>query len=189
VFLFDYRGYGRSTGKPSETGLYSDARAALDHLLTDRNVQPQRLVFLGRSLGSAVAVQLATEFTPAGLILECPLLSTRDMSKVVFRYVRIPPALIRQKFDNLSKIHDIRCPIMILHGDRDGTVPFEHGRRLFQAAPSPKRFHRIPGADHCRFHEDGGETYISAWIDFLGDLGFTRTGAAPPPEQARSTRR
>ena len=147
IFIPDYRGYGRSEGQPSEKGTYSDALGALDYLLSQRQADPARIVYFGRSLGAAVAVDLATRRSPGGLVLESPFTSLRDMAKVASPHLPLF-LLVRSGYDSLAKIGRVRCPLMVLHGDRDEVVPINQGRRLYQAAQDPKCFYEIPGASH-----------------------------------------
>lgn len=168
VFLFDYRGYGRSRGQPSERGLYEDARAALRHLLEDRAIPRENVIYFGRSLGSAVAIALATETMPRGLILETPFASVRAMARSLFG----PLAVIApSSFDNLSKIGQLNCPKLFIHGDADSIVPYVQGRELFEAAPPPKAFYTIRGADHNDTYVVGGPTYFRRFREFVDKLG------------------
>ena len=166
VFIIDYGGYGRSDGDPSEERMYADARAALRYLRAT-GVGAEQTVYFGRSLGSAVALDLAVESPPARLILETPFLSIRDMAGTLF------PAFMTQivprRFENISKIGRLRCPVLFLHGERDEIVPFEQGRALFDAAPEPKFFHAISGAGHNDTYIVGGVDYFAAIRDFLAE--------------------
>jgi len=176
VFIFDYRGYGRSEGSPSEHGTYRDAEAALAYLLSRSDVEPERIVYFGRSLGSAVAVELATRETPRGLILEAPFTSVRAMGKAVFPFLPIS-LLVGNQFDSLGRISRVRAPLLILHGDRDEVVPFQQGEALYRAANEPKTFLRIPGAGHNDLVDSGAAAYLGAWSRFLDGLGDP---AVPP---------
>jgi fermentation-respiration switch protein FrsA (DUF1100 family) len=158
AFLFDYRGYGRSSGTPSEAGLYLDARAAVAHLRGRARVDPKRMLYFGRSLGSAVAVDLAVEDPPAAMILETPFLSIREMAKTLIGPLA---AAVPSGFDNLGKIGRVRCPLLFIHGDRDEVVPYAQGRRLFEAASPPKAFYRVRGAGHNDTYLVGAETYFT----------------------------
>ena len=169
IFLFDYRGYGRSEGRASEQGTYRDATGALDYVLSREDVDPEKIVYFGRSLGSAVAVWLATQRSPYGLILESPFTSVRDMASVAFP--RIPlRLLIPNKYDSLGRIGKLSCPILIFHGDRDDVVPISQGRKLYDAANEPRRFYVIPGAAHNDTCIAGGEPYFRALLDFVASL-------------------
>lgn len=166
ILIIDYGGYGLSDGDPSEARMYADARAAADHLRR-RGVDPAQTVYFGRSLGSAVALDLALEVPPARLILETPFESVRAMAGTL-----LPSSLARMvpnRFDNLTKIAGLRCPVLIIHGDRDEIVPFSHGQTLYAAAPQPKRFHRIRGAGHNDTYVIGGAEYFAAIADFIRD--------------------
>jgi fermentation-respiration switch protein FrsA (DUF1100 family) len=168
VLLFDYRGYGRSDGRPSESGLYADARGALAYVRSREDVERSRIVFFGRSLGSAVAVELATRRSPWGLILESPFTSVRDMARAV-----LPgplASLVPAQFDTLDRIGRVRCPTLFLHGDRDEVVPYEQGLRLHAGAPAPKTFHAVVGAGHNDTFVVGGRSYFACWRAFLDGL-------------------
>lgn len=166
VFIFDYRGYGRSEGRPTEGGLYRDAGAAREALIREA-VSPSQIVYFGRSLGAAVAIELALTFPSAALILESPFLSVRAIAN---RTVPGIGALFKTRFDSLEKIGRVRSRLLILHGDADEIVPHQHGRRLFGAAPEPKVFYTIPGAGHNDTYLVGGEGYWAAWATFLAPL-------------------
>ena len=155
VLLFDYRGYGRSEGSPDEDGTYRDARAAYRWLTEERKVAADRLVLFGESLGSAIALDLAVSRPCRALVLEAPFTSVPDMARVVFPF--LPRSFVRTQYDNLDKVRRLRVPLLVLHGERDEIVPFAQGRRLFEAAPEPKRFFPIPGAGHNDTYIVGGD--------------------------------
>jgi fermentation-respiration switch protein FrsA (DUF1100 family) len=164
VLLFDYRGYGRSEGVPSEAGLYADARAFRSWLRTRPGGDRATVVYFGRSLGAAVAAVLAEEDPPAALILETPFTSVQAMANQT-----LPGAgyLFRTRFDTLSRMGRLRAPLLLLHGDADEVVPFRHGKAIFAAAAEPKTFVRIPGGRHNDTWEVGGAAYWEAWARFL----------------------
>ena len=170
VFLFDYRGYGLSQGAPDEEGTYRDARAAHRYLSTARGVPPGNLIIFGESLGAAVALQLALEVPARGLVLESPFTSVGDMARGVVPVLPLG-RLLRTKYDNLGKVGGLRMPLLVLHGDRDTTVPFAQGRRLFEAAPEPKSFFVIRGAAHNDTYVAGGRAYLEVWRRFLSGTG------------------
>ena len=148
IFIFDYRGYGNSAGRPSERGFYRDARAAWRYLLTRPDIDPQRIILYGRSLGTAAAVELAANPPdgplPYAVILYSPLTSLGDMAKAV--HPRLPLHwLAGGQFNSLSRIGGVSCPILIIHSAADEIIPVEQGYRLFAAAPEPKQF-LIPDA-------------------------------------------
>ena len=165
VLLYDYRGYGRSEGSPDEAGTYRDARAAYQWLVEHKKARIGRLVLFGESLGSAVALDLALSKPAAALVLESPFTSVPDMARTTI-FLPLAP-FIRARYDNLAKVVRLRMPLLVLHGDHDGVVPFALGRRLFEAAPEPKRFYAIPGADHNDTYLVGGEAYWKAVASFL----------------------
>jgi fermentation-respiration switch protein FrsA (DUF1100 family) len=173
VFLFDYRGYGASAGSRgdlSEEATYRDAEGALAFLRGRPDLAATRLIYFGRSLGAAVAVELARRSPPAGLILESPFTSIPDMARVLLPLLPVG-SLLSTRYDSLGKIASIRVPLLVLHGDRDDVVPFEQGRRLYEAAGPPKSFYPIKGARHNDTYIVGGDPYFRAWADFLRSLG------------------
>lgn len=172
IFIFDYRGYGRSAGRLSnlsEEATYRDADGALAYLRGRQDLAHTKLVYFGRSLGAAIAVEAARRHPPAGLILETPFTSVKDMARVALPYLPIGN-ILWTKYDSLGKIGDIRVPLLLLHGDRDDWVPFEQGRRLFDAANEPKTFYAIRGARHNDTYIVGGQPYFDAWARFLQSL-------------------
>jgi fermentation-respiration switch protein FrsA (DUF1100 family) len=174
VLLFDYRGYGQSEGSPDEPGTYRDARAAY-RWLREHGQGEERIVIFGESLGSAIALELALDAPARALVLESPFTSIPDMARAVYPFLPVWP-LVRTRYDNLAKVSRLRMPLLVLHGDRDDVVPFAQGRRVFEAAPEPKRFFAIPGASHNDTYLVGGEAYWRAIAEFLEGLR-PRTGS------------
>jgi len=170
VFLFDYRGYGRSEGTPSEEGTYRDGEAALAYLRSREDVNPDRIVYFGRSLGAGIAVELAISHPPFALILESPVPSIPELARRHYPFLPVWP-LLRTKYDSLAKIEKVAVPLLVLHGDRDDVVPFGAGRKLFEAANEPKQFYTIRGAGHNDTYLVGGEEYFGALRRFMEDLG------------------
>ena len=170
VLLVSYRGYGGNRGSPTEEGLYADARAALDFLKA-QDVAPERTVIYGESLGTGVAVQMASELGPenpaAALVLEAPFTSMGDVAAHHYPYV---PArwLIRDHFDSAAKIAGINTPVLIVHGDRDRTIPIKFGRMLFEAAVEPKESRWLEGANHNDLYDFGAAEVV---IEFVRRLG------------------
>lgn len=145
VLAFDYRGYGRSTGRPSEHGLLQDARAARRWLARRANVAEDEIVLMGQSLGGAVAIDLATDGA-RGLILASTFTSFPDVAQ---SHVIVPvKSLTTLEFNSLEKIRQYAGPVLISHGDADEIVPFDQGQSLYDAAPGPKKFVRIPSGRH-----------------------------------------
>jgi fermentation-respiration switch protein FrsA (DUF1100 family) len=147
VLIFDYPGYGRSDGSPTEAGCYASADAAYDWLVRTMKVPPQRVLIYGGSLGGGVAVHLASRQPHRALILVKTFTSIPDMAQCVYPWLPVR-WLVRNRFDNLEKIGRCTAPIFIAHGTADRLVPFEQGKRLFEAASEPKHFLALPGLDH-----------------------------------------
>jgi len=171
VFIFDYRGYGQSQGNRSdlsEEATYRDGRGALAHLSSRPDASRTRLVYFGRSLGAAVAVELARARPPAGLILETAFTTLKDVARVHYPFV--PLWFLRTKYESLHKIPEIRVPLLILHGDRDEVVPLEQAKRLYAAANEPKQLYVIRGASHNDTYVVGGAAYFDVWSHFLNSL-------------------
>ena len=162
VFVYDYRGYGRSEGTPSEAGLVSDALGARAALLRE-GVAPEQAIYFGRSLGSAVTIDLALAHPPRAVVLEAPFASVRAMADRV-----LPGAglLMRTRWDSLAKIPRLGAPLLVLHSDADEVIPYTQGRAVFDAAPAPKTFFTIHGARHYDM-EASWSQYWEAWRTFL----------------------
>ena len=169
VLLFDYRGYGRSTGRPSERGTYLDARAARAALLARREIDPGRVLYLGESLGGAVALALALEHPPAGLVLMSTFTSVRDMARRL--YPMLPPPAVPDAYPSLRRVAALRAPLLVLHGDRDEIVPLFHAEELFDAAPGPKQLHILEGAGHNDLVSRSGEEWAAVIARFSAALG------------------
>ena len=171
MLIFDYRGYGDSTGKPTEKGTYLDALAAWQYLTDVKSILPADIMIFGESLGGVVAAWLAGEIPPApppradlpsaespvggqgkpgALVIESTFTSAPDMASKMFPYLPIR-FLCRFKYDTLSLAGKIGCPVLIAHSRDDEMIPYEHGKRLFEAAPEPKRFVEMRGS-----HNSGG---------------------------------
>jgi fermentation-respiration switch protein FrsA (DUF1100 family) len=165
LLMISYRGYSGSTGIPTETGLHIDARTAYDWIA--RSYEPARLVAYGESLGTGVAVRLASEQNLAGLILDAPYTSTADVASLTYWYVPVGWLMLDQ-FRSLDIIEKVKAPILILHGTDDRIIPFILGQKLFDAAPEPKRLVRIEGGSHTRNLEQGGG--MQAVEDFLAAI-------------------
>jgi len=150
VLIVDYRGYGKSTGSMSEQGAYIDAKAAWQYLTSQRGYKPNNIIIFGRSLGGAVASQLATQVPARGLILESTFSSVRDManqmmplfSKLVY---------LRYRFDTAAIIKQVKIPLLLMHSQSDEVVPYELGEKVFAAANSPKFFYELQGGHNGGF--------------------------------------
>jgi fermentation-respiration switch protein FrsA (DUF1100 family) len=174
VLLFDYRGYAGNPGSPSETGLVADARAARAYLAGRAEVDAARITYFGESLGAAVAVALAVETPPAALVLRSPFTSLADMGRLHYPGLPFVDVLLRDRFASIDRIAQVRCPVLVIAGGRDTTVPAEQSRRLYAAAPEPKRFVLIPGADHNDFDLLAGQVMIDEVSRFLGSAPSDR---------------
>ena len=166
-FIFDYRGYGQSSGRPSEDGLYQDARDALAYLQSRDDVDPDRIVYYGKSLGGAVASHLAMQAPPYRLILESTFTSTPDMARVQFPLLPLCP-LLYTRYSNREHLAAIHAPVLIIHGDRDDQVPVHHADTLYAAANQPKQRYIVPHAGHDDVYHVGGAVYLQTVADFLG---------------------
>jgi fermentation-respiration switch protein FrsA (DUF1100 family) len=168
LLAFDYGGYGESSGSPSEAGLYRDANAAYGFLRDTLGVPPERIVLFGHSLGSAVAVELATRVSAAGLVLDGALMSVIARAQEVYPYVPVR-WVARSRFASIEKIGRVQMPKLFLHARRDDVVPIAHGRRLFDAAPPPKTFVELAGGHGDAFEADSA-VYFGAIARFLETL-------------------
>ena len=168
VLIFDYRGYGLSEGNPEEAGLYRDAQAAMDYLLKERDIDPQRIVVFGRSLGGALAARLAADHPVKGLILESAFTSAADMGAEIYPFY---PArlLTRLNYPTRADLQRVRAPVLIIHSRDDEIVSFAHSQRLLEAAPGKSSFLELRGG-----HNDGflvsREAYQAGLEGFLADL-------------------
>jgi pimeloyl-ACP methyl ester carboxylesterase len=165
VFIIDYRGYGKSEGQPSEEGLYMDGAAAWEYLTVERGVPADRIIIFGKSLGGVVAVDIASKVSPAGIIVQSSFTSASDMAALVMPF--LPGSLLRTKMRSIDKIGAVRCPKLFIHSRTDDVVPFELGRRLFEAAPEPKQFYEVKGAHHNDTYIAGGRAYLGALREFI----------------------
>lgn len=170
VFIFDYRGYGRSSGDPTEQGVYRDAETAWRYLNERRGIDSQRILLFGRSLGSALAAWLATRTQPGAVILESPFTSVPDMAAELYPLAPVK-LLARLEFNTLAAVQRIHAPLLVLHSRQDEIIPFSHGKRIHEAARDPKRFIELRGG-----HNDGfivtGEAYVHGLQTFINDYLF-----------------
>jgi fermentation-respiration switch protein FrsA (DUF1100 family) len=175
VLLFDYRGYGGNPGHPSEDGLAADAGAALDHLAAWPEVDPARVIYFGESLGAAVAVRLATERPPAALVLRSPFASLAEVGRLHYPWLPVS-LLLADRYDSLGRVGGLAAPLLVVAGERDRIVPPSHSRRLFDAAPQPKRFVLLPGADHNDLDLLAGPGLLDEVLAFLGQVPTLAAG-------------
>jgi fermentation-respiration switch protein FrsA (DUF1100 family) len=162
VFIFDYRGYGKSSGVPSELGFYEDALASYQYLTTARAFPPERIILYGESIGSTVAFDLAAKVTVAAVVSQGGFSSAFDMGKVIFPWV--PSLLLKHladvTFDTAAHAHNVSVPKLFIHGSQDTIVPFTLGKKLYEAAASPKEFFVLPGN-----HNEGPYVYQQEFIN------------------------
>ena len=163
VLAYDYRGYGLSDGAPSEQKAYEDIEAAYNYLINDLKIAPEKIIVHGRSLGAAVSIDLASKKKCGALIAESAFLSA---FRVLTRY----PVLPFDKFQNLKKIKQVKCPTLFIHGRNDEIIPFWHGETLFAAASEPKFSHWFERAGHNNVYFSNQEAYLKAIRDFAGNL-------------------
>lgn len=172
TLLVDYRGYGGNAGTPSEEGLVADARAGLGHL--EGRADVTGVVYFGESLGAAVAVGLAVERPPVAMVLRSPFTSLADVAGTHYPVPRaVIEASLPDRYPSVDRIGDVRAPVLVIAGRDDRIVPFEHGRRLFDAASEPKRFVAIDGADHNDPELFNGRRLLGEVERFLTEHGVT----------------
>lgn len=169
VLLAGYRGYGGNPGKPTERGLHTDGAAWLDWLVA-RGISGRRLVVYGESMGTGIAVRLATERKAAALVLEAPFTSITDVAAKAYPFLPVR-LLLLDRFDSLSRIADVQAPLLIIHGERDRIVPVALGRQLFKAAPEPKKAVWLPRAGHNDLILHGLGEAVVEYLDRIGQSG------------------
>ncbi|MDH4238838.1 MAG: alpha/beta hydrolase [Phycisphaerae bacterium] len=174
-FIFDYRGYGSSEGKPGEDGTYLDAEAAYEWLTKEKKISPNDIIIFGRSLGGSIATQLASKVQARALIIESAFTSYVDIGRKFYPYMPVR-WFARFSYRTIDYIKDVHCPVMIIHSRNDDVVPFEFGSELYEAANEPKEFVEISGS-----HNDGflvsSEIYKKAWTKRLQLLKESESGA------------
>lgn len=158
IMIFDYQGYGKSSGKPGEKKTYLDARAAWDYLVEHKKIEPEKIFVFGRSLGGAIAADLATQTCPAGVILESTFTGVKDLGSELFSFLPVR-ILSRFEYDTLNKLKKISSPVMIIHSPDDEIIPYSHGKKLYKDAQEPKYFTEIHGG-HNTGYLDSRELYL-----------------------------
>ncbi len=164
VLLFDYRGYGGNPGRPSETGLARDVRAAQRFLVDDAGWPPHRILYYGESLGAAVVTELAAEHPPAGLVLRSPFVDLASVGRVHFPYLPVS-TLLRDEYPLVTQLADVRIPVTVVYGDRDSVVPPEQSRTVAESAPQLRHLVEVTGADHNDQVLLDGHALIDAVVD------------------------
>ncbi|MBD3232435.1 MAG: alpha/beta fold hydrolase [candidate division Zixibacteria bacterium] len=165
IFIFDYRGYGKSEGSPSEKGTYVDARAAWEYLSNEKGYPPGKIIIGGRSLGGAIAAWLASKQSPAALILESTFTSIPDAGAVHYPIFPIK-LLARIKYNTLEYIKDVNRPLLVIHSKTDDLIPFRHGKKLYSAYHGEKQFLEIHG-DHNEGFIESESMYMEGLRNFL----------------------
>ena len=160
LFAYDYRGYGTSLGTPSEKKVYEDEETAYDYLVNNLGIPACRIIALGRSLGGAVAIDLAHKRQLGGLIIESSFVTA-------YRVLTRIPLLPFDKFKNISKMKKVSCQVLVIHGKQDEVVPFWHGERLFEEANEPRLSFWVEGAGHNNLFEAAGSDYRKVLRDFV----------------------
>lgn len=172
IFSYDYRGYGRSRGRPTEKGVYLDIEAAWRHLTGPLGVPRSRVVLLGRSIGSGPTLWLASREKPGGVILEGAFTSGQ---RTLFPF----PIFPFDQFPNLHRIRRLSCPLLVIHGLNDQVIPVRHGRALFAAAPEPRFGLWVEGAGHNDVFGVAPELYLKALRDFAKTVVDAANRPAP----------
>ncbi|HLM01499.1 MAG TPA: alpha/beta hydrolase [Pyrinomonadaceae bacterium] len=163
VLVYDYQGYGTSEGAASEENSYRDVDAAYDHLTSERKIPPEKIIVYGRSLGGAVAIDLASRRKVGGLIAESTFVTA-------FRVLTKIPIFPFDKFQNIKKIKNVKCPVLFVHGRKDTLIPFRHAEKLFAEANEPKFSFWIDEAGHNDVFSVGAESYLRKIRDFADNL-------------------
>jgi fermentation-respiration switch protein FrsA (DUF1100 family) len=170
VLMFDYRGYGGNPGTPSEKGLAADARAAQAWLAAQPEVEPDRIVYFGESLGAAVAIGLSVERPPAALVLRSPFTSLANVAKVHYPWLPVGRLLI-DRYPSIDRIGSLSTPVMVIAGDRDDIVPESLSKKLYEAASDPKRYLLVPGTGHNDAELVDGDRMLEEVGRFLSAAG------------------
>ena len=171
VFIFDYQGYGKSRGRPSEQGIYRAGLAAYDYLVNKEGISPEKIIVFGHSLGAAVAIEVSLQRETRALIIESAFTSIREMAGTIWLFKPIS-FFIPRHYNNLKKIEGINVPKLMIHGDNDGVVPYSMGRKLFEKAGSPKFFYTIKGTGHNDTSQINPQDYFRTIAYFARHLSL-----------------
>ena len=170
VLAVEYRGYGRSEGKPSEAGIYQDAEAAYQYLVSSKHIPPKTIVLFGQSLGTAVAAHLAAQHEVGAVVLEAPFPSASRVAGKAFPFLPGLSLLVRSQFDTQQRVQEISAPIFVVHCNQDPVIPFTFGKEVFAASREPKAFLEINGACHEEASMIAPEKYRIALQSFLSKM-------------------
>ena len=166
IFFVDYRGYGGVSGKTTEQGVYNDARAHIKALKTETGLKSEDFIYYGESLGTGVAIQMATEFPPKAIILESAYSATSDVAKS--RYWMFPiDLLMKDQYRSIDKIGNLTMPKLFIHGNKDMIIPIRFGRALYNASPEPKEFKTMENSGHNNLYDFGAQLHISEFLSTL----------------------
>lgn len=166
IFLFDYRGYGKSSGTPTEKNLYEDAQRVYKYITKERKYQPHQIILYGESLGTAPACYLASQHKVRALILRSPFTNAKDMAEKILPLPFVQH-IIRSRLPNDEYIQQAKCPVLVIHAGDDHVVPLWQGERVFQLAPDPKALIRLPDGNHNTIEEKHGETLLHEMNKFI----------------------
>jgi uncharacterized protein len=172
LFMLDYRGYGKSEGRPTEQGIYRDADAAYEYLV-EAGYPPKRLVLYGESLGTAAAVDLASRRDCGGIVLEAAFPSAASVAGRVLPW--LGPLAARGRLETAKKLESVKAPVLVIHGTQDQVIDYELGRQVFEAVPGPKQFWSVEGANHSDIPQVAGERYVSRLREFFEELRVLST--------------
>ncbi|OPL17424.1 MAG: hypothetical protein AVO38_00070 [delta proteobacterium ML8_D] len=165
LFIIDYRGYGKSEGKPSEEGTYLDARAAWEYLMQSRKINPEDIIIYGRSLGGSVAARLAGEVKKGVLILDSTFTSLKDIASEMYPYLPVRKFL-KYDYPTIEYIRDVMCPVLIIHSSEDDYIPFSHAATLYEHANEPKKLLKISGG-HNNSYIKSEQVFIEGIRNFI----------------------
>jgi hypothetical protein len=179
VFILSYRGYSGSTGRPTERANVADAKLAYEALVAD-GVAPDDIVLYGESLGSGVAVQLASDKPVGGLILDAPYTSIVDVAAGAYPFFPVRPFLL-DRYESMRYLPRIEAPLLVIHGEEDEVIPVSMGRAVYAAAKGPKEIVTFPGAGHSDHHLYGSGEEVFRWIDSVSEA----PAMARPEKQMR----
>lgn len=168
TFIFDYRGYGKSRGRPSEMGTYLDAEGAWHYLVDEMKVKQENIIIFGRSLGGGVASYLAAKYQPLALIIESSFTSAPDMAAVLHPWLPVK-WLTRYQYNTYQRLKTIQCPLLVIHSPEDEVIPYDHALKIYQKANTPKQFLEIRGPHLLGFVESGA-IYSNGLKEFLKTL-------------------
>lgn len=173
VFIYDYRGYGKSKGVPTVRGICEDGVVAFDYLVRQRGIKPTEIVLYGESLGTAVTCEIAAERTPAGVILQSGFSSLKKIGQQTIPITKIYPQMLFPKplLDSAERMAAKKdYPLLLIHGHKDQTVPFEHAEEIFERAAEPKRFVQLPHCAHSDIWCNAPEEFVASVKQFLEEL-------------------